>query len=147
MKVVVPANYNCPQQLVISGEERGVVAACEQLKEKGARRTLLLPVGGAFHSPLMESAKEELAKAIETTHFNAPICPVYQNTCAVGITISKEIKSNLIKQLTTPVLWTQSILKMIADGYDSFTEVAPGKVLQGLIKKINKEVATSSVSI
>jgi len=146
-EIVVPANYNCPQQLVISGEKKGVIAACEQLKEKGARRALLLPVGGAFHSPLMESAKEELAKAIATTHFNTPTCPVYQNACAIGIINPQEIKSNLIKQLTAPVLWTQSILKMIADDYSSFTEVGPGRVLQGLVKKINKEVATNSAEV
>jgi len=137
--VVVAANYNCPGQLVISGEVDAVKAACETLTAAGARRALLLPVGGAFHSPLMEPARERLAAAIENTTFNTPTCPVYQNATASPQTDVTEIRKNLIAQLTAPVRWTQSVEHMIADGAGSFTEVGPGKVLQGLVKKISKE--------
>lgn len=140
--VVVAANYNCPGQLVISGEIKAVEAACEKLKEAGAKRALILPVGGGFHSPMMEPAREELAKAIENTTFSAPICPVYQNVTADAVTDPEKIKENLIAQLTAPVKWTQSIQKMVADGATSFTELGPGKVLVGLINKIDKEVET-----
>ncbi|MDR2223244.1 MAG: ACP S-malonyltransferase [Flavobacteriaceae bacterium] len=142
--VVVAANYNCPGQLVISGETTAVEKACEALKEAGAKRALLLPVGGAFHSPMMEPAREELAAAIEATHFNTPICPVYQNVTANAVINAEEIKKNLILQLTAPVKWTQSVEQMIADGATLFTEVGPGKVLVGLIKKINKDAETHS---
>jgi [acyl-carrier-protein] S-malonyltransferase len=142
--VVVAANYNCPGQLVISGEFKAVEEACEKMKEAGAKRALLLPVGGAFHSPMMEPAREELAAAIEATHFNDPICPVYQNVPASAVSDAATIKQNLITQLTAPVKWTQSMQQMIADGATSFTEVGPGKVLVGLINKINKEVTTIS---
>ncbi len=142
--VVVPANYNCPGQLVISGETAAVEAACEALKAAGAKRALLLPVGGAFHSPMMEPAREELAKAIESTAFSAPICPVYQNVTAQAVSDPEELKRNLITQLTAPVKWTQSVRQMIADGASEFTEVGPGNVLQGLVKKINKDVETRS---
>ncbi|EKB03773.1 malonyl CoA-acyl carrier protein transacylase [Myroides odoratimimus CCUG 3837] len=142
--VVVAANYNCPGQLVISGETTAVEKACEALKEAGAKRALLLPVGGAFHSPMMEPAREELAAAIEATTFNTPICPVYQNVTASAVSNPEEIKKNLILQLTAPVKWTQSVEQMIADGASLFTEVGPGKVLVGLIKKINKEAETHS---
>ncbi|WP_353086957.1 ACP S-malonyltransferase [Flavobacterium sp.] len=142
--VVVAANYNCPGQLVISGEFKAVEEACEKMKEAGAKRALLLPVGGAFHSPMMEPAREELAAAIEATHFNDPICPVYQNVPASAVSDPATIKQNLITQLTAPVKWTQSVQQMIADGATSFTEVGPGKVLVGLINKINKEVTTIS---
>ncbi|WP_445721577.1 ACP S-malonyltransferase [Flavobacterium sp.] len=142
--VVVAANYNCPGQLVISGEYKAVELACEKMKEAGAKRALILPVGGAFHSPMMEPAREELAAAIEATTFSAPICPVYQNVTASAVSDAEEIKKNLIIQLTAPVKWTQSINQMIADGASSFTEVGPGKVLVGLVGKINKEVATFS---
>ncbi len=142
--VVVAANYNCPGQLVISGALEGVQLACEKLTAAGAKRALMLPVGGAFHSPLMEPARERLAKAIETVTFNTPVCPVYQNATAKAYTSSAEIKKNLIAQLTAPVRWTQSVENMINDGASSFTEVGPGKVLQGLVKKINREMATSS---
>ncbi|CAM3826820.1 MULTISPECIES: ACP S-malonyltransferase [Flavobacterium] len=142
--VVVAANYNCPGQLVISGEYKAVELACEKMKEAGARRALILPVGGAFHSPMMEPAREELAAAIEATTFSAPICPVYQNVTASAVSDAEEIKKNLIIQLTAPVKWTQSVNQMIADGASSFTEVGPGKVLVGLVGKINKEVATFS---
>lgn len=135
--VVVPANYNCPGQLVISGEVEAVNQACELLKERGARRALVLPVGGAFHSPLMEPAREELAAAIEQTAFNLPICPVYQNVSTTAVNNPEEIKKNLIAQLTAPVKWTQSVQNMVADGAQLFTEVGPGKVLQGLVKKIH----------
>src|SRR5690606_25620458 len=135
--IVVPANYNCPGQLVISGEVVAIDLACEKLKEAGARRALVLPVGGAFHSPLMEPAREELAAAIKSTPFNAPNCPVYQNVTTTGVTDPEHIKSNLIAQLTAPVKWTQSVQQMIADGATHFTEVGPGKVLQGLVKKIH----------
>lgn len=142
--VVVAANYNCPGQLVISGEFKAVEEACEKMKEAGAKRALLLPVGGAFHSPMMEPAREELAAAIEATHFNNPVCPVYQNVPASAVSDAATIKQNLITQLTAPVKWTQSVQQMIADGATSFTEVGPGKVLVGLINKINKEVTTIS---
>ncbi|WP_297516946.1 ACP S-malonyltransferase [Flavobacterium sp.] len=142
--VVVAANYNCPGQLVISGEFKAVEEACEKMKEAGAKRALLLPVGGAFHSPMMEPAREELAAAIEATHFNDPICPVYQNVTASAVKDAATIKKNLIIQLTAPVKWTQSVEQMIADGATSFTEVGPGKVLVGLVNKINKEVTTIS---
>ena len=141
--VVVAANYNCPGQLVISGETTAVEAACEALKAAGAKRALILPVGGAFHSPMMEPAREELAAAIEATTFTNPICPVYQNVPATAVTDAEEIKKNLIIQLTAPVKWTQSVQNMIADGATLFTEVGPGNVLQGLVKKINKEAVTA----
>lgn len=144
--VVVAANYNCPGQLVISGETSAVEKACEVLKERGAKRALLLPVGGAFHSPMMEPAREELAKAIENTTFSTPICPVYQNVTAAAVSDPAEIKKNLIVQLTAPVRWTQSVQQMIADGATLFTEVGPGNVLQGLIKKIDREAQTASAS-
>lgn len=144
---VVPANYNCPGQLVISGEVEGVKKACEILKEKGAKRALLLPVSGAFHSPLMQPAREKLAKAIEETTFQNPICPIYQNVTTTAVTEASEIKKNLIAQLTAPVKWTQSVQNMITDGVDLFTEVGPGNVLQGLIKKINKEAQTAAATI
>lgn len=142
--VVVPANYNCPGQLVISGEYKAVENACEKMKEAGAKRALLLPVGGGFHSPMMEPAREELAAAIEATTFHKPTCPVYQNVTASAVSNPEEIKKNLIAQLTGAVKWTQSINQMIADGATSFTEVGPGKVLVGLINKINKDVETIS---
>jgi len=140
--VVVAANYNCPGQLVISGETKAVELACEKMKEAGAKRALILPVGGAFHSPMMEPAREELAAAIEATTFTTPICPVYQNVTASAVSDPAEIKKNLITQLTAPVRWTQSVQQMIADGATSFTEVGPGKVLMGLINKINKDAET-----
>ena len=142
--VVVAANYNCPGQLVISGEYKAVELACEKMKEAGAKRALILPVGGAFHSPMMEPAREELAAAIEATTFSAPICPVYQNVTASAVSDADEIKKNLIIQLTAPVKWTQSVQRMIKDGATSFTEVGPGKVLVGLVNKIDKEVETIS---
>lgn len=142
--IVVAANYNCPGQLVISGETVAVEKACEALKEAGAKRALLLPVGGAFHSPMMEPAREELAAAIEATKFSAPTCPVYQNVIASAVNDAEEIKKNLILQLTAPVRWTQSVQQMITDGATSFTEIGPGKVLVGLIKKIDKEAETHS---
>jgi len=145
-EIVVPANYNCPGQLVISGSTKGVEIACEQLKAAGAKRALLLPVGGAFHSPLMEPAKKELQKAILETNFHAPSCPVYQNVVAKGVIDKDEIKQNLIDQLTGAVRWTQCVQSMVADGASKFTELGPGKVLQGLILKINKTVAAESVS-
>lgn len=145
-EIVVAANYNCPGQLVISGTVKGVEVACEKLKEAGAKRALILPVGGAFHSPLMEPAKAELQRAIEAAHFNTPSCPVYQNVVARGVVGKEEIKENLINQLTGAVKWTQCVQAMIADGASKFTEAGPGKVLQGLILKINKEVQTSGVS-
>ncbi len=144
--VVVPANYNCPGQLVISGEIEAINKACEAMKEEGARRALVLPVGGAFHSPMMEPAREELAAAIENTTFSKPNCPIYQNVTATAITDEKEIKANLISQLTAPVRWTQSVQQMIADGATLFTEVGPGKVLQGLVKKINRSAETASAT-
>ena len=140
--VVVAANYNCPGQLVISGAVPAVEAACEALKAAGARRALILPVGGAFHSPMMEPAREELAAAIEATVFSTPSCPVYQNVTASAVADPADIKKNLIIQLTAPVKWTQSVQQMIADGATSFTEVGPGKVLAGLINKIDKEAVT-----
>ncbi|MBL0056188.1 MAG: ACP S-malonyltransferase [Chitinophagaceae bacterium] len=139
-EVVVAANYNCPGQLVISGTLKGIEIACEKMKAAGAKRALVLPVGGAFHSPLMLPAKEELAAAIEATHFNRPSCPVYQNVAAAAVTEPLEIKKNLIEQLTGAVRWTQSVEAMIRDGATHFTEVGPGKVLQGLVQKINKEM-------
>ena len=144
--VVVAANYNCPGQLVISGDIEAINKACEVLKEKGARRALVLPVGGAFHSPMMEPAREELAAAIENTTFSTPNCPIYQNVTASAITDETEIKANLISQLTAPVRWTQSVQQMIADGATLFTEVGPGKVLQGLVKKINRPSETASAT-
>ncbi|MEO8932740.1 MAG: ACP S-malonyltransferase [Xanthomarina sp.] len=144
--IVVPANYNCPGQLVISGEIDAIDRACESLKTAGARRALVLPVGGAFHSPLMEPAREQLANAIENTFFNKPNCPIYQNVTASAVLDAVAIKNNLIFQLTAPVKWTQSVEQMIADGASLFTEVGPGKVLQGLVKKINKEAQTASAT-
>ena len=142
--VVVAANYNCPGQLVISGEYKAVELACEKMKEAGAKRALILPVGGAFHSPMMEPAREELAAAIEATTFYTAICPVYHNVTANAVSDPAEIKKNLIIQLTAPVKWTQSVQQMIADGATSFTEVGPGKVLAGLIGKIDKEAITAN---
>lgn len=144
--IVVAANYNCPGQIVISGEVEAINAACETLKEAGARRALVLPVGGAFHSPLMEPAREELAAAIENTTFATPNCPIYQNVTTTAVTDAAEIKKNLISQLTAPVKWTQSVQQMIADGATSFTEVGPGKVLQGLLRKIDRSVAAQSAT-
>ncbi|MDA0200528.1 MAG: ACP S-malonyltransferase [Bacteroidetes bacterium] len=143
--LVVAANYNCPGQLVISGAIDAVEAACETLKAEGARRVLILPVNGAFHSPLMDPAKQELAQAIDATSFSDPICPVYQNTTAMGVTDSIEIQKNLIAQLTAPVRWTQSIQAMIDEGVSEFMELGPGKVLQGLVKKISPEVMVSKM--
>ena len=145
--VVVAANYNCPGQLVISGEISAVEKACEVLTDKGARRALLLPVGGAFHSPMMEPARAELAAAIEATEFSKPTCPVYQNVTATAVTNPDEIKKNLMLQLTAPVRWTQCIQAMITDGGTRFIEVGPGKVLQGLMRKIDRNVAASGASI
>ncbi|MEG2100251.1 [acyl-carrier-protein] S-malonyltransferase [Flavobacterium sp. CF108] len=142
--IVVAANYNCPGQLVISGETTAVEKACEAMKAAGAKRALILPVGGAFHSPMMEPAREELAAAIEATTFSTPICPVYQNVTANAVSDANEIKKNLIIQLTAPVKWTQSVQQMIADGATLFTEVGPGKVLAGLINKIDKEAVTAN---
>ena len=144
--IVVAANYNCPGQLVISGEIEGINLACEKLKESGARRALVLPVGGAFHSPLMEDAKQELEDAIKNTVFNKPICPVYQNVSAEAVSDETKIKENLISQLTSPVKWTQSVEKMIQDGGNNFIEIGPGKVLQGLVRKINSNIEASSIS-
>ncbi|WP_163517373.1 ACP S-malonyltransferase [Gelidibacter japonicus] len=144
--IVVAANYNCPGQLVISGEVDAINRACEAMKEAGARRALVLPVGGAFHSPLMEPAREELAAAIENTPFSKPNCPIYQNVTASAVINENDIKANLISQLTAPVRWTQSVQQMIADGAVLFTEVGPGNVLQGLVKKINKEAQTAAAS-
>ncbi|MBU3821960.1 ACP S-malonyltransferase [Flavobacteriaceae bacterium XHP0103] len=144
--VVVAANYNCPGQLVISGEVEAINRACEALKEAGARRALVLPVGGAFHSPLMEPAREELAAAIENTTFNNPNCPIYQNVTASAVTDATSIKANLISQLTAPVKWTQSVQQMIKDGATLFTEVGPGNVLQGLVKKIDREAQTAAAA-
>jgi [acyl-carrier-protein] S-malonyltransferase len=145
-EVVVPANYNCPGQLVISGSVKGIEIACEQMKAAGAKRALVLPVGGAFHSPLMEPAKIELAAAIEATTFNSPICPVYQNVTASAVTDPAQIKANLIAQLTGAVRWTQSVEAMVADGATNFTEFGPGKVLQGLVQKVNKEAIVNGVN-
>ena len=144
-EIVVAANYNCPGQVVISGSKKGVEEACVLMKSAGAKRALVLPVGGAFHSPLMKPAREELADAIEKANFKNPICPVYQNVVAASVTAPDEIKLNLVDQLTGPVMWTQSVEKMIADGASHFTEAGPGKVLQGLVAKINKEVITDGV--
>ena len=145
--VVVAANYNCPGQLVISGEINAINEACEKLKESGARRALVLPVGGAFHSPLMNPAKEELEKAINNTIFHKPSCPIYQNVTASAVMDENKIKINLISQLTSPVRWTHTIQQMIEDGATEFIEVGPGKVLQGLVKKINRESEVSSATI
>ena len=144
--IVVAANYNCPGQLVISGEIEAINKACETLKEEGARRALVLPVGGAFHSPLMEPAREQLAAAIENTTFSKPNCPIYQNVTANAVIDESSIKVNLISQLTAPVRWSQSVQQMIADGATLFTEVGPGKVLQGLVKKINRASETASAT-
>lgn len=144
-EVVVPANYNCPGQLVISGSTKGIEIACEQMKAAGAKRALVLPVGGAFHSPLMEPAKIELAAAIQATTFNTPICPVYQNVVAKAVTDPAQIKENLIAQLTGAVKWTQTVQAMVADGATEFTEVGPGKVLQGLVQKVHKEAVVNGV--
>ncbi|PQJ19982.1 ACP S-malonyltransferase [Nonlabens tegetincola] len=144
---VVAANYNCPGQLVISGAVPAVEEACERLKAAGAKRALILPVGGAFHSPLMEPAREELAAAIEATEFSKPICPIYQNVTTFALNNTDDIKTNLIYQLTAPVKWTQSIQEMIKDGANEFIEVGPGRALQGMIKKIDREVTTSSATI
>ncbi|MFO7829021.1 MAG: ACP S-malonyltransferase [Bacteroidales bacterium] len=143
-EIVVPANYNCPGQLVISGSMKGIDLACEKLKEAGAKRALPLKVGGAFHSPLMEPARIELAEAINSTNFNTPICPVYQNVDAKPYTDPSKIKENLIKQLTSPVKWTQIMQNMITDGMTSYTEVGPGTVLQGLLKKVDRNIPTQS---
>lgn len=145
-EIVVPANFNCPGQLVISGSLRGIEIACETFKTAGAKRALILPVGGAFHSPLMLPAKEELSAAIEAATFNTPACPIYQNVVAKAVTEPAEIKANLIEQLTGAVRWTQSVQAMIADGATHFVEAGPGKVLQGLVMKINKEMTTEGVS-
>ena len=145
-EIVVPANYNCPGQLVISGSIKGVEIACERMKAAGAKRALLLPVGGAFHSPLMEPAKEELQSAIESTTFHTPSCAVYQNVVARAVMDKEEVKQNLIDQLTGAVRWTQSVQAMIADGASKFTEVGPGKVLQGLVLKIDKSMQAEGVS-
>jgi len=142
--IVIAANYNCPNQLVISGSKDAIDRACNELKEAGAKRALVLPVGGAFHSPLMEPAKKRLAAAIENTVFKTPSCAVYQNVCARGIFDSDKLKANLISQLTAPVYWTQTIKQMILDGATHFTEVGPGKVLQGLVKKIDSSIETES---
>lgn len=142
--VVVPANYNCPGQLVISGSIPAVETACAKLSEAGAKRAMILQVGGAFHSPLMEPAREKLAAAIEATHFSNPICPVYQNVNAKAVSNPQEIKKNLVLQLTGPVKWTQIMNNMLTDGCDEVIEVGPGKVLQGLFKKVNRELTTSS---
>ena len=144
-EIVVAANYNCPGQLVISGSTKGIEIACELLKAAGAKRALPLPVGGAFHSPLMEPAREKLQKAIEETQFNSPICPIYQNVSTTAVTDVAEIKANLIAQLTAPVKWTQSVQQMVADGAIEFVECGPGKVLQGLIKKIHPEAIVSGL--
>lgn len=145
--IVVAANYNCPSQLVISGDTKAVESACKVLKERGAKRALILPVGGAFHSPLMEPARKELAAAIEATTFNKPICPIYQNVSTFAVTDPSEIQKNLIFQLTAPVKWTQSVRNMIADGATEFIEVGPGKVLQGLVNKIDRAANTSSAEV
>ena len=145
-EIVVPANYNCPGQLVISGSVKGIEVACEQMKAAGAKRALVLPVGGAFHSPLMNPAKIELAAAIEATHFNQPICPVYQNVTATAVSDPAQIKQNLIAQLTGAVRWTQTVQAMVADGATHFTEYGPGKVLQGLVQKVHKEAVVDGVN-
>jgi [acyl-carrier-protein] S-malonyltransferase len=145
-EVVVPANYNCPGQLVISGSLKGIEIACDRLKTAGAKRAMVLPVGGAFHSPLMEPARKELQQAIESTNFHTPSCPVYQNVVAKGVVNKDEIKQNLIDQLTGAVKWSQGVQAMISDGVSKFTEIGPGKVLTGLILKINKDVSAESIS-
>jgi [acyl-carrier-protein] S-malonyltransferase len=145
-EIVVAANYNCPGQLVISGSLKGIEIACERMKAAGAKRALVLPVGGAFHSPLMAPAREELAAAIEAIGFNRATCPVYQNVVAKAVTDPSEIKKNLIDQLTGAVRWTQSIEAMVADGASQFTETGPGKVLQGLVQKIHKEAVVAGVN-
>ena len=145
--IVVAANYNCPGQLVISGEIDAINKACESLKQEGAKMTVVLPVGGAFHSPLMEPAREELATAIENTTFKEPICPIYQNVTAKAVTNAGEIKKNLMAQLTAPVLWAQSIQQMIVDGATEFTEIGPGKVLQGLMRKIDRTVTSNAAAL
>jgi [acyl-carrier-protein] S-malonyltransferase len=145
-EVVVAANYNCPGQLVISGSVKGIELACERMKAAGAKRALVLPVGGAFHSPLMAPAREELAAAIEATNFANPICPVYQNVVAAAVTDPTAIKQNLINQLTGAVKWTQTVEQMVADGATHFTEVGPGKVLQGLVQKVYKEAVVNGLS-
>lgn len=145
--IVTPANYNCPGQLVISGELKAVEAACEKMKEAGAKKALILSVSGAFHSVLMKPAEEELAAAIEQTAFHKPLSPVYQNVTTTAVSDENAIKTNLIKQLTAPVKWTQSVQQMIADGATEFIEVGPGKVLQGLVKKINKEAVVASAEL
>ncbi len=144
---VVAANYNCPGQLVISGEVKAIEEACEKMKEAGAKRALVLPVGGAFHSPLMEPARQELAEAINNTPFSTPNCPIYQNVTATAISDKEEIKANLIAQLTAPVKWTQTVKQMMQDGASEFIEVGPGKVLQGLVKKVDRKMPTSSASL
>jgi len=144
-EVVVAANYNCPGQLVISGSNKGIEIACAKMLETGAKRALVLPVGGAFHSPLMEPAREQLAAAIENTNFNEPSCPIYQNVSALPSTDVETIKANLIAQLTGPVRWTQSVEQMVTDGATRFIECGPGKVLQGLVNKINAEVETNGI--
>lgn len=144
-EVVVAANYNCPGQLVISGSREGVDKACDQLKDEGAKRAMILPVGGGFHSPMMEPARQQLEKAIQETTFHQPLCPIYQNATAKPSTDTEEIKRNLIDQLTAPVRWTQSVQHMIEDGAEQFIECGPGKVLQGLVKKINRSMAVESV--
>ena len=146
-EIVVPANYNCPGQLVISGSNKGIEIACDKLTAVGARRALKLPVGGAFHSPLMEPARTELEKAINETNFSKGACPIYQNTNAIQITSPDEIKDNLKKQLTSSVLWTQTMQQMIIDGLKTVTEVGPGKVLQGLFKKVNSDIKTRSATL
>jgi len=146
-EVVVPANYNCPGQLVISGSNKGIDIACEKLTEAGARRAIKLPVGGAFHSPLMEPARSELEQAIDETNFTEGICPIYQNVTSKATTNTEEIKENLKKQLTASVLWSQTMQQMIADGLSSVTEIGPGKVLQGLFKKVDRKLDTESASL
>ncbi len=145
-EIVVPANYNCPGQIVISGSVKGVETACEKLKNAGAKRALILPVGGAFHSPLMEPARQELQEAIENIQFSKPKCPIYQNVNALPISDENEIKENLISQLTASVRWTQSVMNIIKDGATHFTEVGPGKVLQGLVQKIDKNIQVDGIS-
>ncbi len=145
--VVVAANYNCPGQLVISGDVNAINAACLTMKERGAKRALVLPVGGGFHSPMMEPAREELEKAIEQTIFSDPICPIYQNVTATAVTSASEIQKNLIAQLTAPVKWTQTVQQMIADGATEFIEVGPGRVLQGLVKKIDRTAVAASAQL
>lgn len=146
-EIVVPANYNCPGQLVISGSNNGIEIACKKLAEAGARRALKLPVGGAFHSPLMEPARVELETAIDNTEFKEGVCPIYQNVTATAITNPQEIKENLKKQLTASVMWTQTMQQMIVDGLSSVIEVGPGKVLQGLFKKVDRDLESSSAAL